>query len=1044
MNSFIKIFILFLLALSVSEKGQAKFIPERIYTKNILFKEGLSQCVITDIVQDKKGFIWAGSYDGLNRFDGQNIKIYRHNPEDETSISSSKILKLNADEQNHLYLITDKGFRIFDCELEKTIRPKGIANINPVWFCNESENSIWLYDLKKGLFLVNSKTFSILKSFPNLGNKLLSSIIDIHKINKHLYLLTESAEIIDYEIANNSFKYYKKDNNEEQYFTNSGIDKFGNIFLTSVYSDLIYFNTQNKLFFKSELYKLNNKLLAVSDVVYNPFIDALILSTYGQGIFVYDYSNNKLFQIKKNDLPISISNNYPISMALNKEGILFVGYDGTGIDIFDPYVKKFNTITTNDTVNSQNLKFVRKIVEGNNDDLFIGTSGSGLIKYNKNSKAINFIKITNNNVAENFIIEILKDNNTIWLGYNGNGVGIYDINSLKKIQNITVGDSKINISDGVIWSMIDDQKGNIWIGTRTGGLNKIDKKDLTVTQFNDKTFPIFQSNGIRTMLLLDKNTILLGTENGLYSLNLSTQKISLLYNGISKKIDNSKVSIKYIHVDNKNRIWLGTDGNGIIILNKNYTLLKNFHANNSLKNNVIYSILPQNDSSFWISTNYGISNIIWNEKSLTATGTIKVRNFDETNGLQSNEYNTGAYCLLKNGDIAFGGLNGLNIFTPKEIDNIPILPEVYINEFKVFENYFNNEKSISYLDEVFLKHFENAISIEFSTLGFSLPEKIKYQYRLIGNDKDWIMSGNRNYISYTNLNSGEYEFQVKACNYDGVWNEKYASLKIHIATPFYKTWWFILLSLLTISTIAYYYYRNKVKQNKEKEALRILYNKELAQVELKALRAQINPHFLFNSLNSINNFILKNDTKKASKYLVKFSQLVRNILNNSSNPLITLQEELQTIDLYMLIEGMRFNEQFSYQINVSPSINTSTISIPSLLLQPYVENAIWHGLLHKEGDKQITITIEKLNENLVSIEINDNGVGRKMAAAIEINSSKGKSYGMQIGEDRLKLIKQSTGQMAKVEVIDCYDNDHNSTGTTIKIIIPAKIFIQEN
>jgi sensor histidine kinase YesM len=332
------------------------------------------------------------------------------------------------------------------------------------------------------------------------------------------------------------------------------------------------------------------------------------------------------------------------------------------------------------------------------------------------------------------------------------------------------------------------------------------------------------------------------------------------------------------------------------------------------------------------------------------------------------------------------------------------------------------------------------VSIEFNTLGFSLPEKTKYQYQLIGNDKDWIMSGARNYVSYTNLKSGNYEFRVKACNYDGEWNEKYTSLKIHIATPFYKTWWFILLSIVVISSIIYFIYRNKMKENKEKETLRILNNKELAQLELKALRAQINPHFLFNSLNSINNFILKNDTKKASRYLVKFSQLVRNILNNSSTPLISLEEELQTIELYMLIEGMRFNEQFSYKIIINSSINTSTISIPSLLLQPYVENAIWHGLLHKEGEKRITISIEKINENSISIEINDNGIGRKKVQEIENKSHKGKSYGMQIGEDRLKLIKQSTGQMAQVEVFDSYDEDDIGNGTTIKIIIPNKIF----
>ena len=156
---------------------------------------------------------------------------------------------------------------------------------------------------------------------------------------------------------------------------------------------------------------------------------------------------------------------------------------------------------------------------------------------------------------------------------------------------------------------------------------------------------------------------------------------------------------------------------------------------------------------------------------------------------------------------------------------------------------------------------------------------------MVGNDKDWIMSGTRNYVSYTNLKSGDYEFRVRASNYDGEWNEKYTSLKIQIATPFYKTWWFILCSMIGIFTIIYSIYRNKIKINKEKEALRILYNKELAQLELKALRAQINPHFLFNSLNSINNFILKNDTKPI--WLIEITAVAQQPKGVKINPQLT-------------------------------------------------------------------------------------------------------------------------------------------------------------
>ncbi len=213
---------------------------------------------------------------------------------------------------------------------------------------------------------------------------------------------------------------------------------------------------------------------------------------------------------------------------------------------------------------------------------------------------------------------------------------------------------------------------------------------------------------------------------------------------------------------------------------------------------------------------------------------------------------------------------------------------------------------------------------------------------------------------------------------------------------------------------------------------------------MKALRAQINPHFLFNSLNSINSYILRNDNKTASKYLVKFSQLVRNILNNSSNPFITLKEELNTIELYMHIEGMRFNNQFSYLIDVDTDIDTSEIMIPSLLLQPYIENAIWHGLLHKEGEKNINIRVRRRSAQSVCICIEDNGVGRKMAAEIEQKPKHRKSFGMELGESRLKLMNVGQETVAGVSVIDKVDTEEQPCGTIIEIIIPGNKSTNEN
>ncbi|MCC7028881.1 MAG: histidine kinase, partial [Chitinophagaceae bacterium] len=606
---------------------------------------------------------------------------------------------------------------------------------------------------------------------------------------------------------------------------------------------------------------------------------------------------------------------------------------------------------------------------------------------------------------------------------------------------ISVGKSAQTLSDGTIWSFAKDSSRHMWIGTRENGLNKIDLQTNLVTQYDASRYPEFSNNGIRCLYQFRPHEMMVGTEKGLFSFDTENDKLVKVF-PLNER-ENSYKSIKCIYIDCKKRYWIATDGGGIAVLDQQYKLLKNFNAGNGLNNNVVYGILPQNDSSFWISTNAGICNIIWNENNIYKNAILKSHSYDELNGLQSNEFNTGAYTMLRDGNMVFGGLNGINIFKPEEIRNNPVKPEVYINEFKIFDNALVSDVNISYLDHVNLRHFENSISISFSTLGFSLPEKTDYQYRLVGYDKGWIHSKGRNYVSYTNLPSGNYEFQVKATNYDGIWNEKPGTIKITIATPFYNTWWFYLLIAAAIGVVIFAFYTYRTRQIKHRERIKLQFTKELAEVEMKALRAQINPHFLFNSLNSINNYILKNDTRLASRYLIKFSQLVRNILNNSSSPYITLEEELKTIELYMLIEGMRFSNQFSYKIDVEEGLNPAVHYIPSLLLQPYVENAIWHGLLHKDGEKIITISVRKIESNSISITIEDNGVGRKAAKEIEQKPKHMKSFGMELGESRIRLLNQENGQTAKVDVIDLYNEEKDPSGTKIDIVIPAKINVTE-
>lgn len=1032
-------FLFLLLCVGAFFDAHGRFIPEKIFLNNISLKNGLSQVVVTDMVQGNKGFIWFATFDGLNRFDGHNIKTFRHNPEDSTSIPSSKIHRLATDMSGYLYLITNNGFVIFDNTSNQTIRPNFLKKYKPNWVCIEDTFHTWMFINNKGLILVDTRDMSVQEKFDKSFKANTCDVLNMTKMNSTIFIETACGDIIEYNSTNGKYIYHEIPFKKSVY-NSVGVDKFNTIFMGSPETDLVTFNVQTKQFNRSNLCVLNPKLVSVNNILYDSIRDVLLLATYGQGLFVYDYETKQLTQRMKAESSLPLASNYLLSLLQDKNGILYIGYDGSGFDVLDPYVKKFVPIIKNDPNDIQTIKFVRKLAEDDNGNLLIGTAGSGLVKYNMYSKEFKFINTNIKEiVSDNYIIEMLRVNNELWLGFNGNGIGILDLNTFKPLGYIKQGIGNTNLSNGIIWSMLNDQNGNIWLGTRENGINKVDIQTRDVKQFTANKYPFFKENGLRCLFKLNDNTILIGTENGICSINSQNDKLTILFPNQSANTNTALKSIKCFHLDKKGRIWAGTDGGGILVFNQNFDIIRTFSTNDFLNNNVVYSILEETPNSFWISSNSGISNIIWDEDVLLKKRKPQIRNFDEVNGLQSNEFNTGAYLRLKNGDLAFGGLNGINIFNPKDIKNNPALPLVYISEFKVFENNLKSDIDVSFLKEVKLNHYENSISLSFNILGLNLFGKTKYQYRLLGYDKDWINTTDRNYVSYTNLDYGNYEFQVKATNYDGIWNNDYTSLKIVIATPFYKSWWFLTLMAALIASIVYSIYKNKENQRKEKEKIRFQYNKELAEVEMKALRAQINPHFLFNSLNSINNFILKNDTKQASKYLVKFSQLVRNILNNSSSTYINLSEELSTIELYILIEGMRFSNQFSYYIEVDEDIHTSNIRIPSLLLQPYVENAIWHGLLHKDGEKLISIKVSKLNSDYISISIEDNGVGRETAREIEQKPKDRKSFGMQLGENRLRLMSSSSDFSASVEVIDLTLPDGTPSGTKILLTIPIHI-----
>ena len=461
-------------------------------------------------------------------------------------------------------------------------------------------------------------------------------------------------------------------------------------------------------------------------------------------------------------------------------------------------------------------------------------------------------------------------------------------------------------------------------------------------------------------------------------------------------------------------LLVGTKTSGVLVVQGD-TVCAVLSEEEGLSSNLIKSLHVDRDGVVWAGTNKGLNRINFRPSLAFDIQQIRIKQ-----GLISEEIN--AISSLGR-QIFAGSQSGLIYFDKTKVKRNSVAPPVYITAF----NANNEERPLE--QKILLTYQENFITIDFEGLNYRSLGGVEYQIRMLGVDTNWRATTNRS-IQYPTLQPGNYVFEVKAKNEDGVWsNPVHQGFKI--IPPFWLTWWFILLEVLFglgIVVLIFWYreQQNKVKSDAEKR---------MVELELKALRSQMNPHFIFNTLNSIQHYIAVSDFKSTNKYIVQFATLIRTILHLSERSVITLQEEIDILTMYMDLEKMRFEEQFDYKIEYSDEVDVDYDEIPSMLLQPYVENAIWHGLMNKKGKGVIKIGISVDGEYLCCA-IEDNGIGRLAAAEIKAKRNiEQKSIGMSVTKERLDLISNNE---VNVETIDLYDDEGNASGTKMYIRIQYK------
>jgi hypothetical protein len=592
------------------------------------------------------------------------------------------------------------------------------------------------------------------------------------------------------------------------------------------------------------------------------------------------------------------------------------------------------------------------------------------------------------------------------------GPDMGEIDTCKKILNCLVNE-KGGLTSGISMVSLDEHSYLI-----LGG-NNITKSENNSVKLNIGT----PSRGT-CMLKTSDGLIHLGARGGLYRVSVKSTGFEFVPEFKNDSIFRQVISC--MEQDNNGRLLVGTKQNGLVIIKDlSYKLIGKAQG---LPSASCTAILPDSNETVWIGTNKGISLLKINaDNSASVIATINT-----SNGLPSNEI----IRLAKRGSILYAGtqegLCTIDISLPY-LNSTP--PPVFISSI------YLNKKPITSQTCTTFKHNENNFRFYIDCISFKNMFTPFYYYRLRGYDTT-LLKSSAEFIEYNNLLPGTYQLEVYGVNNNQVRSIAPAVYHFSIAKPFWLRWWFILLEILTSAGVLLCFFQIRLNRIRKKDEEKTKFNMLILESQMTALRSQMNPHFIFNSINSIQNYILKENTQQAYDYLAKFSKLIRMVLGNSKENMLTLEQELSTLSLYVDLEQLRFDNAFHFTIFIDKKVDPRNYMLPGMLLQPFVENAIWHGIMPLKGKRQGEITINiTTDSDSMFICIEDNGVGREQSASFNKNSTH-KSIGMQLCENRLSILNSTTNNKKYSFIVeDLLDIEKMPAGT--KVIITTPIIVQD-
>jgi ligand-binding sensor domain-containing protein len=977
---------------------QFSFVPYSV-------KDGLAQTQVYSICSDNEGYLWFGTAGGASKFDGSQFNNYST----ANGLTGNVVLSIQ-NYQGYLWIFSKNGV--------SRIKGKEIISFNfSTILQGESINLAYFHPTKKELW-ISARNIGIIilplnkKNEPDISEANPVPLPNEDAVNPRVLLFDDQTDRL-YLGSNGYLGFYQNEKwqelviNESDYnISDVKLTKQGEL-LVSVYDEGIYWFGKNKIRQMTE-----EEDGISSNLIRNIFVDSKnrIWLASKNGVTLIENKNITVFH-EYNGLP----NENIETIFEDREGNIWFGTDGSGT--FRYTSDEFITYTTSNGLSSN---YAMTILQDDNQRYWIGTYGGGITTLKGND--INYYSTTNNKLSNNIIwCGLLDAEKNMWFGTS---------DGLVKFENeiISTFRNEWFLPSPKVTSLYQDHQGFLYVGTAKGlALRK-----------EGKWFKYDDSIGInlKNIRCIEKGMnqkIWLGTSNGIYVFD---EKMCEPW--INNDILEDKVV--YSICNYKDSLWFIGTANGLYASN-GYSCDK-IELHPSFSANFINFLGLERENYLWIGTNFGIFELDIHQY-FVKKNKKGILHHTSNSGITSVETNLNAFFEDRDKNIWMGTGDGVVKFDRKKRkDTIEItVPQTYISDIQLFlkptnwEKYSNNISPYSGLpNELTLSSKVNYLTFYFTSICYSQPKDVKFRIRLEGLDEDWSPVIDQHSFTYPNLSYGEYTFMV-ASSIDGThWSEP-AIFHFSILKPYYLTWWFFLLVALFFTSIilAIIKWRQHVNE-RERLTEKLLYKSRLLALEQQSLNASMNRHFIFNALNSIQYYINTQDRLSANKYLTSFAKLIRKNLDSSiaNNGMVTLTDELERLELYISLEMMRFQEKFEYICTIDPQLNTDNILIPSMILQPFIENSIWHGILPLGSKGKISLTISQDNENY-QFEIEDNGIGVNTSLSGKTNNEH-QSKGMLITSGRIDVLKKVNEQKMSIEgPFEVYDIDGKTIGTKVVI-----------